>query len=96
MDAQDPLQRCFLAEWYQPAAVNRDIDQIAALLRETAERVQGEGHPIRLLATVAAPTDQVLYGLFVAESADIVTRVCLGTGWPADRITSDIRARIAG
>lgn len=94
MGTPDPLQQCFLAEWYRPAVVNRDIDEIAATLGDTVARLHDQGHPIRLLATVAASTDQVLYGVFAAESADTVTRACRGAGWPADRITSDIQARI--
>jgi hypothetical protein len=94
MGAPDPLQRCFLAEWYRPAVVNRDIDEVAAALGDTVARLHSQGHRIRLLATVAASTDQVLYGVFAAESADTVTRACQGAGWPADRITGDIRARI--
>jgi len=94
MSAPDRLQRCFLAEWYRPAVVNRDIDEVAAALGDTVARLHSQGHPIRLLAAVAASTDQVLYGVFAAESADTVTRACRGAGWPADRISSDIRARI--
>ncbi len=46
--------------------------------------------------TLAAPTDEVLYSLFTADSADSVSRVCQRAGWPADRITSRIDARITG
>jgi hypothetical protein len=94
MAVPDPLQRCFLAEWYRPAVVNRDIDEVAATLGDNVARLHDQGYPIRLLATVAASTDQVLYGVFAAESADTVTQVCRGAGWPADRITSGIQARI--
>jgi len=94
MGAPDPLLRCFLAEWYRPAVVNRDIDEVAAALGDTVARLHDQGHPIRLLAAVVASTDQVLYGVFAAESADTVTRACRSAGWPADRITSDIQARI--
>lgn len=94
MIAPEPLQRCFLAEWYQPAVVNRDIDDVAATLDDTVARHHDQGHSIQLLATLAAPTDQVLYGLFAAESADTVAQVCREAGWPADRITSGIQARI--
>lgn len=94
MAAPDLQQQCFLVEWYQAAVVDRDIDQVATILGDAATRLDGEGLPIRLLVTVAASTDQVLYGVFVAESARTVARACELAGWPADRISSDIRACI--
>jgi hypothetical protein len=94
MAAPDPLLRCFLAEWYRPAVVNRDIDEVAAILGGIVARLHDQGHPIRLLATLAARTDQVLYGVFAAESADAVSQACRGAGWPLDRITGDVQARI--
>jgi hypothetical protein len=93
MGAPDPLQ-LYLAEWYRPAVVNRNIDEVAAALGETVARLHTGGHPIRLLATVAAATDQVVYGLFAAESADTVSQAAEGAGSPADRITDGIQARI--
>jgi hypothetical protein len=94
MVTPDPLQRCFLAEWYRPAVVNRDIDEVGAALTDAVACLHEQGHPIRLLAAVAASTDQVLYGLFAADSADTITQACRGAGWPADRVTGDIQARI--
>jgi hypothetical protein len=94
MAVPDRSQRCFLAEWYRPAVVNADIDEVATALGDTVARLHRQGHPIRLLATLAASTDQVLYSVFAADSAETVTRACQGAGWPADRITGDIQARI--
>jgi hypothetical protein len=90
MAVPDPLQRCFLAEWYRPAVVNRDIDAVAAALGDAVARLHAQGYPIRLLAALAAPADQVLYGLFAAESPDTVTQACRSAGWPADRISTDV------
>ena len=36
-----------------------------------------------------------LYGVFTADSPDTVERVCRRAGWPPDRITARIEARIA-
>jgi Protein of unknown function (DUF4242) len=94
MASPDPLQRCFLAEWYQPAVVNCDIDDVATTLGDSAASLHAQGHPVRLLTTFAVPTDQVLYGLFAAESADTVSQACERAGWPADRITGGIHTRI--
>jgi hypothetical protein len=90
----DPLQGCFLAEWYQAAVVDRDVSEVAATLGDAAARLRDEGRPIRLLVTVAATADQVLYGLFAADCANTVNQACERAGWPADRISGDIRACI--
>jgi hypothetical protein len=94
MTSPDPMQRCFLAEWYLPALVNRDIDDVTTTLGGISAGLLDEGHPIQLLATLAASTDQVLYGVFAAESADTVAQACERAGWPADRISGGIHARI--
>ncbi|HZN81646.1 MAG TPA: hypothetical protein VFC01_18460 [Mycobacterium sp.] len=94
MTSPDPPQKCFLTEWYQPALARRGIDDVVAALGEAATHLHHQGHPIRLLVAVNAPTDQVLYSVFAAESADAVTQACLRAGCPADRITSGIQTRI--
>jgi hypothetical protein len=94
MVTPDRLQCCFLAEWYRPAVVNRDIDEVAATLGDAVARMHVQGHRIRLVAAVAASTDQVLYGVFAADSVATVAHACSGAGWPADRITGGIQVRI--
>jgi hypothetical protein len=94
MVSPDPLQRCFLAEWYQPALVDRDIDDVTSMFGDAAASIHAGGHPIQLLAALAASTDQVLFGVFAAESADTVRRTCESAGWPPDRVTSGVRARL--
>jgi hypothetical protein len=41
-----------------------------------------EGTPVRLVVTLAVPTDEVLYGVFGAQSPDIVTATCIRAGRP--------------
>jgi N-acyl-L-homoserine lactone synthetase len=88
-----PPERCYLVEWYRPALLAQPIDDAVARLDDAAS---AEDAPVRLLMTMAAVTDEVLYSLFTAESAESVQRVCRRAGWPADRITDRIDARIAG
>lgn len=94
MNIAEPPQQCFLAEWYQPAQCQLDLDKIEAAFATPA--LSGcEAPPTRLLFAVAAPTDEVLYGVFTGESADAVARACVAVGLPPDRITSDIQARMS-
>ncbi len=62
---------------------------------QPAQQLRGSGHPVRLLAAVAAASDQVLYGVFAADSSETVTRTCDLAGWPADRIIGGVEAHIA-
>ena len=44
--------------------------------------------------TVAAPSDDVLYSVFAADSADADLLACRHAGWPPDRITADIHTHV--
>ena len=52
------------------------------------------GTPVRLLLTLAVPADEVVYGVFEAQSPELVTQLCAQARLPAERLTSDIRARL--
>jgi hypothetical protein len=83
-----------LAEWYLPELTEQSVDDIVTRLDAAAATVTGEGTPVRLLVTLAVPTDEVLYGVFGAESSDIVSRTCAQAGVPHQRLSGDIDTRI--
>jgi hypothetical protein len=93
MDAADDLAY-YLAEWYLPELTDKSVDDMVAKLDAAAMSVSSEGAPIRLLVTLAVPTDEVLYGVFGAYSPDIVSRTCLQAGVPHQRLSGDIGTRI--
>ena len=72
----------------------RDIDEVVAELTSTAARLRNQGHSVRLLVTVNAPTDEVLYSVFTADSADTVAAACRSAGWPVDRIIGGVQTRL--
>jgi hypothetical protein len=85
----------FLVEWYGAELAAAPPAGTAARLSEAAERERDESSTqVGLVLTLAAPADDVLYGVFVAETAEAVLRACRGASWPADRITADVRAHI--
>jgi hypothetical protein len=43
--------------------------------------------------TVAVPTDEVLYGVFAAESPELVRTTCERAGYVPERLSVDIDAR---
>jgi hypothetical protein len=85
---------CYLAEWYLPELTEQSVDEIVARLDAAAAAVTDEGTPVRLLVTLSVPTDEVLYGVFGADSRDIVSRTCRQAGAPHQRLSDDIGTRI--
>lgn len=85
---------CYLAEWYLPELTEQSVDDLVARVDAAAAAATSEGEPVRLLVTLAVPTDEVLYGVFDAETPDLVSRTCLEAGAPHQRLSSQIGARI--
>jgi hypothetical protein len=85
---------CYLAEWYRPDFTEEQLDRTATMLENCAVAMSAEGSPVRLLVTLAVPTDEVIFGVFAASSAQIVNQACQRAGIPAQRLTAAIDARI--
>ena len=84
----------YLAEWYLPELTDQSVDAIVAKLDVAAVTVSDEGTPVRLVVTLAVPTDEVLYGVFGAQSPDIVTATCQLAGVPHQRLSGHVGTRI--
>jgi hypothetical protein len=88
------MPTCYLAEWYLPEITEQSVDDLISRLDAAAARATSEGTPVRLLVALSVPADEVLYGVFGAESRDLVTRTCQQAGAPHQRLSDDIGARI--
>lgn len=93
VDACDPPLR-FLAEWYASELTAATPEDVAARFDAGTVATGAEGSAVQLLVTVSAPTDDVVYGVFAADTADAVLEVCRRVGWPPDRITGHVREHI--
>src|SRR5436190_9856397 len=93
MDAVDDVAY-YLAEWYLPELTKKSVDDIVAKLDVAAVSVSDEGTPVRLVVTLSVPTDEVLYGVFGADSPDVVTATCQRAGVPHQRLTGQVGTRI--
>jgi len=96
MSIHAPTQPCYLVEWYRPELTTGQLDRTAAKLEDSASAMCDEGASVRLLMTLAVPTDEVLYGVFAARSAKTVSETCRRAGIPAERLTKAVDARISG
>jgi hypothetical protein len=79
---------CYLVEWYRPSVTTESLGVTAARLNACAASVSALGPPVRLLTMLAVPSDEVLFGIFTADSASAVTQTCDRAGLPAHRITT--------
>jgi len=105
--APDPYRRvdgirerdreCYLVEWYRSNLTEDDFEGH----RRPARRMRGvqwsaQGAPVQVLMTLAVPADEVVFGVFVAGSADLVAQVCRLAGLAPQRLTATLDARIPG
>jgi Protein of unknown function (DUF4242) len=83
---------CYLVEWYRPDLTEEQLNNTAATLEACAASMSAEGSPVQLLMTLLVPTDEVIFGIFAASSAHIVSETCQRGGMPAQRLTAAIDA----
>jgi hypothetical protein len=69
---------------------SRTIEDIAAMLYTAAATMCADGTQVRILMTLAVPSDEVLYAMFSAYSADSVVQTCEHAGIPVQRLNSDV------
>jgi hypothetical protein len=81
---------CFLVEWYQPDLAATTFDDAVDRLRQVA----GAGN-VRLLGALTAPSDETIFGVLAADSAEAVVQACQQAGWHTDRVTPVTRADIS-
>jgi hypothetical protein len=79
---------CYLVEWYRFALTEEPLEDTAARLRECAATLAAQGSPVQLSAMLAVPGDDVLFGIFTADSAATVAQTCAQAGIPAQRVTT--------
>jgi hypothetical protein len=84
----------YLVEWYRPDLTRQLIDQMVTELNEAAANMRAEDSAVWLVMTVAVPSDEVLYGVFAAESPEMVQKTCARAGLVPERMSVDVDARI--
>jgi hypothetical protein len=88
-----PVATRYLVEWYRPNLTRELIDEMVDDLDKAIAGMCAEGSPVRLMMTVAVPTDEVLYGVFAADSPDLVRTACERAGSVPERMSVDVDAR---
>ncbi len=78
-----------MVEWYLPDLDAISFDDAVQRLQEVASASHA-----RLLVALTAPSDETIFGVLAADSADVVVQVCQQAGWHTDRVTSVLPAHI--
>ena len=76
----------FLVEWYRPEVTDMPLDDIVARLGD--HTASAEDTSVHLLMALAIPVDEIVLGVFVADSARLVGDACERAGIPAGRLTA--------
>jgi hypothetical protein len=87
MESPTSHDLCFLAEWYRRELAGAPVEPTIATLDDAAAKVSACGTPVRLLALLAVPSDDVLFGVFLAASARAVAQTCDQAGMSAERLS---------
>jgi hypothetical protein len=90
--AAQPLT-CYVVEWYRPGLDEDQLSGIVAEVERSSRLVRVDGSSVRCVLTLAVPTDEVVFGIFVADSPDVVALLCRRAGMPASRLTSAVADR---
>lgn len=90
--ATQPLM-CYLVEWYHPGLDEDELSELVAEVEHSSVSVSVEGSPVRCVLMLAVPTDEVVFGVFAADSADVVALVCRRARMPASRLTAAVADR---
>jgi hypothetical protein len=85
----------YLVEWYRLELTEDVLDHAVTRLDECVASMCAQGSPVRLLMTLAVPTDEVVFGVFAAGSEQVVAQVCARAGFPAQRLNLALDARTA-
>jgi len=86
----------YLVEWYRPKLTAEPLERTDAALDDCAASMSADGCPVQVLMTVAVPTDEVVFGVFAADSAQVVAAVCDRAGVPAARVSAATAAHPPG
>ncbi|OBG24669.1 hypothetical protein A5764_09570 [Mycobacterium sp. 852002-51057_SCH5723018] len=80
----------FLVEWYGAQTLAHSVGETVDHLNNHAASISTCGKQVRLLIAFAVPADDYAFGVFAAESAELVTQLCDDAGAPAERISSAV------
>jgi hypothetical protein len=93
MSLAGPQLMHFLVEWYRPAIADESFDLSIERLIRCAAMVSSAGSQVKLLATLAVPSDEIVFAVFDSASEQSVAEVCRQAGHPAQRVTASVDAR---
>jgi hypothetical protein len=80
----------YLLERYASRSDAVAVEADAERARREAERISGEGTPVRLVRSIFVPEDETCFYLYEAESLDAVLAAARRAELPIDRIAKTL------
>jgi hypothetical protein len=88
MSLEEPPSPCYLVEWYRPAGSGAQLARTTGMIDAYAASMSAAGSRVHLLAVVVVPSDEVIFGVFAADSEADVAETCRQAGMAAQRVTA--------
>jgi hypothetical protein len=85
MSVGGPSSPCYLVEWYRPALGGAQLEHAVSKIAACAA-----GGCVHLLAVVMVPADEVIFGVFAADSEADVAETCRRADMAAQRVTAAV------
>ena len=82
----------YLAEWYHPDLTREALQRRVTAIVTNAARSADGGRAVTLLTTFLLPNDEVVFGVFAADSGESVAEICRRSGYPAGRVSAAVEA----
>lgn len=82
-----PCVSCYLVEWYRDGLPQDAIDESFAMLSQGAGLLSDDGSRAEVVLMLSVPTDDLIFCVFSAASAEVVLAACARAGIPAERVT---------
>lgn len=90
MSTAEVSSPCYLVEWYRPALRGEELERATSTIKACAAAMSAAGLRVHLLAAVVVPADEVIFGVFAANSEVDVVETCRQAGMTAQRVTAAV------
>jgi hypothetical protein len=90
LDATAEARQTYLVEHYRPGLPVEGLRDWAARVRDTVEKLERDGKPVRYLRSTIVPADESFLCVLEAGSEDMVRYAYAEAGIPFERISKAI------
>lgn len=78
-----------------PDISEEGLAETITLLHDSAAESSAAGRPIELLLALGIPAEEIVFGIFIATSPEVVSHTCVAAGLPFQRLNAALEATCA-